>query len=492
MTVVRSTEEQLELADIQGDVLLGLQKDAELFVGFAILDVARFKRFLKGLHVTTGVDVKRADAAIRAAKANGSQDRLDIRGVNIGFTFDGLGKLGAPGIAGIGDAAFKDGLAKRSPTLNDPPDGPGKLSDWLVGNGAGPLDGIVLLTGRDLRTVRAMFGELVNAAGADTWLPFFTGEGRTRPGAERGHEAFGFLDGVSQPAVRGRIDQSVPGEMFLDPGQNPKDPNQGLPGADLHWPGEFVFGYQSQDPTDIEKPGPPSDGGAPWMRNGSFMVYRRLEQLVPEFDAKVAAEATAHALTAAEMGARIVGRFKSGWPVIVSGHDDPVKGPQPLLNNDFEFGGDPKGVACPFAAHIRKSYPRDDTTPGGGEPDTQTRRIMRAGIPFGPEVGADERKAGRTSRSRGLMFVCYQTSIVDQFEFMMKFWINNPDFHDPGTGQDPLIGQAPGANRTRIDTGLPKTPPKAPITFAADFVRPTGGGYFFMPSIKAIDTILSA
>lgn len=492
MSINRNSDEpQLELADIQGDVLIGLQKDAELFIGFVILDVPRFKRFLGGLRITTCLDVKRAELAIKSFKLNGGRDHLDIRGRNVGFTIDGLRKLGAPSLELIKDTAFKDGLAKRSEKLNDPPTGPGKLANWLIGNGNGPLDGIFLLTGRDLATVRAMFADLVNAAGPGTWLPFFTGEGATRPSTERGHEHFGYLDGVSQPAVRGKIDQSVPNQTFLHPSQSP-DPNQGLPGADLHWPGAFVFGYNTPDRTNVEKKGPIADGGASWMRNGSLMVYRRLEQLVPEFDAAVRKAAVKLATPADSLGARIVGRFKSGWPVIRTGTDNAVDGDNKLLNNAFEFGADDKdGLKCPFAAHIRKTYPRNDDTVDGNEPDTQTHRVLRAGIPFGPEVQKAEAKAGKSAHSRGLMFVCYQTSIENQFEFVMRNWVNAKDFAKPGTGEDPVLGQANGASRARTVRGLSQAAGGPDLLLTADFIRPTGGGYFFMPSIHAIDTVLS-
>ncbi|WP_174274284.1 Dyp-type peroxidase [Sphingomonas bacterium] len=492
MAVNRATEPQLELSDIQGDILIGLQKNAELFVGFVILDVTRFKRFLRGLGITTCVDVKRAEAKIRAQKLNGGSELLDIRGLNIGFTFDGLKTLGAPDVKTIKDKSFVAGLAKRSDSLNDPVAGPGKLSNWLLGNGVGPLHGIILLTGKDLTTVRTMFSDLVNAAGPNTWLPFFTGEGFTRPKKDRGHEHFGYLDGVSQPAVRGRIDQAVPGEDFLNPTQSP-DPNQGLPGADLHWPGAFVFGYESPDRTDVEKRAPPIDGGPKWMRNGSYMVYRRLEQLVPEFDKAIEDKAKLLKNTSPELlGARVVGRFKSGWPVIETGTDDPVNGDDPLLNNAFEFGdNDEDGAKCPFAAHIRKTYPRNDDTPDGGEPDTQTHRILRAGIPFGSEVQPDEASTGKSKHSRGLMFVCYQTSIENQFEFITQKWVNGKNFAKAGIGEDPVLGQAHGAARSRKIAGLAVPPDTAKITFEADFIRPTGGGYFFMPSISAIDTVLT-
>ena len=73
-----------------------------------------------------------------------------------------------------------------------------------------------------------------------------------------------------------------------------------------------------------------------------------------------------------------------------------------MRNNDFEFGSvDLHGETCPFAAHLRKSYYRNDlnSTANGAmsnegemksEADTQKHRIMRGGSPFGPEKTRSE------------------------------------------------------------------------------------------------------
>lgn len=234
------------------------------------------------------------------------------------------------------------------------------------------------------------------------------------------------------------------------------------------------------------------------MRNGSLMVYRRLEQLVPEFRATVVAKSPAGQAPEA-LAARMVGRFPNGTPISLKDTEDPALGGDEMRNNDFEFGGkDPDGAKCPFSAHIRKSYPRNDFTPAAptsealSEADTQTHRIMRRGIPFGAEVSAPEAASGVTLHSRGLMFVCYQTSIEDQFEFITKFWVNNPGFAKPGTGEDPILGQAKGPGRTRHFTGGVVDHPATAITLEKDFIRPTGGGYFFMPSIHTIQAVLAA
>jgi Dyp-type peroxidase family len=152
---------------------------------------------------------------------------------------------------------------------------------------------------------------------------------------------------------------------------------------------------------------------APWMRNGSCMAFRRLEQKVPEFRRFVAARAARLGMDRELLAARMVGRWKSGAPLELAPlRDDPRLGADEKRNNDFEFSDDPSQRKCPYAAHIRKVYPRDDT---GNEAEVQRHRIIRQGITFGPELAPGETT---TKHTRGLMFVCYQTSIERQFEYI--------------------------------------------------------------------------
>jgi deferrochelatase/peroxidase EfeB len=74
---------------------------------------------------------------------------------------------------------------------------------------------------------------------------------------------------------------------------------------------------------------------------------------------------------------------------------------------------------CPFAAHVRKTLPRDDLErlPGFS---IAKNRIMRRGIQFGPEVTKAERAAKKTFHGRGLVFLAYQASIVNGFQFIQK------------------------------------------------------------------------
>lgn len=90
-----------------------------------------------------------------------------------------------------------------------------------------------------------------------------------------------------------------------------------------------------------------------------------------------------------------------GAPVAIVGtKDDPELAADPLRNNDFDYKSDDQGKGCPLAAHTRKGNPRSDldTVPLAGP--LETHRIIRRGIPFGPEVTPEEQAAGTTQQSR--------------------------------------------------------------------------------------------
>ena len=265
-------------------------------------------------------------------------------------------------------------------------------------------------------------------------------------------EHFGFRDGVSQPAIRGLTLPSLPSGA----------PDQRLPGQDLLWPGEFILGYPGQDPRDPKEPGPIVPLPAPWAKNGSYMVFRRLEQRVPEFNAFVRAQAARFGMYPELLAARIVGRWRSGAPLELAPIDDkPSLAADDRRNNDFGYAGDPWQRACPYAAHIRKTNPRDDVP--AEQAEMLRHRIIRQGIPFGPEVAPGETT---TKHKRGLMFVCYQTSIERQFEYIQRR-ANDPNFiggkkRPSGAGVtpgfDPIIGQAPDNGAREMDEPYPNYP----------------------------------
>ena len=54
-------------------------------------------------------------------------------------------------------------------------------------------------------------------------------------------------------------------------------------------------------------------------------------------------------------------------------------------------------------------------------------------------------------RGVGLIFMCCQRDIKDQFEFIQRTWANNNDFSKRGTGLDPVIGQDGGVRTVSGD-----------------------------------------
>jgi Dyp-type peroxidase family len=478
----------LDLEDTQGDVLVGLQKEVENFIFFKILDKSSFKGLVKRHAVSritsTQLALQRELTLQRRKKlGEGTFDRL--LGLNLGFSRDGLAQLiGAQDLKC--DPAFERGANHQDTIklLNDPP-----CSAWLKRFVADRIDGVFLITGPDPAFVTSHCDEFLRLLGASIKV-VYSEMGKTRQGAERGHEHFGFLDGISQPGIRGLTQGSYP----------MRKPDEGLPGQDLIWPGEFVFGYPGQDPEDPHKEGPPPHVAAPWFRNGSYMVFRRLEQKVPEFRKFVAERAIWLGMDPQLLAARMVGRWKSGAPLELAPlRDYPGLGGDDKRNNDFGFGDDRFQQKCPYAAHIRKVHPRDDTTDGVAQ--VQRHRIIRRGITFGPEVAPSETT---TSHSRGLMFVCYQTSIERQFEFIQRSYANDPSFvggkQRPGGGRvvapgiDPIIGQAPGNGARQIDEPFPNYPAgnrRTTLEIPKQFVVLTAAAYFFMPSITALRTVLT-
>lgn len=496
------SEPILPVDDIQGDILIGLLKNHEHLIFFQITDAAKFRTFLLTVEITSAQECLNQRAAIAADKASGVGAIIPTPGLNIAFTYTGLQELKVSNLPAPSDTrikAFHDGMAASQTKLND--FDPAK---WKILKPSDRLHGAFIVTGASHSEVVDVIDLRLVPSVSNGWKQIHEEVGQVRPNPVRGHEHFGFADGVSQPGIRGRLAPNIPFTPQLGP-----DETQGQRGQDLLWPGEFLFGYIAQDPNakEFSEPGPVNVPPAPFMQNGAFLVFRRLAQKVPEFNASVKQAAAAIAAgpekpTATLLGAQLVGRWKSGAPLeLTPTQDDPMFADGTTDVNNFEFGDDREGVRCPWAAHIRKAYPRDDvrgnTHPtseeiDGAEAFTQTRRMLRRGIAFGPEVTEQEAMDGQSRQdelTRGLLFKCYVTSIEDQFEFVQQSWCNNIDFSQLNSGIDPIIGQTPAATVRPFIGAAPNTedPANKPqIPNLGLFVELQGGAYFFAPSISAI------
>ena len=498
-----AAEPVLAAGEIQGNVLPGFATSCQalLFIELpAGGDAGR--RWLRSLPITTLADLL----------TDVLTDGRPVAGpawVNIALSYQGLAKV-TPDADRLTDMPFKQGLARRSVLLGDPrsPDSAGNCRNWVLGRPGRPgLDAVVIVAADRPDAVAAGVAAVRRGLPAGVELAAVQ-HGQVRRAPHAGHEPFGFRDDISQPGVRGLL----PGTGDpLTPRQNPADPDQGRPGQNLVWPGEFVFGYPGQDPFDRRRPGPVALAGPSWARNGSYLVLRRLTQDVDGFRRFVRRAAADLArrhpglagLTPELLAGKLMGRWRSGAPVTLAPHADrPGLGEDPLANNDFAFAapgeptacaatsadggngddpGDPLGLRCPRAAHIRRAYPRGAATPGLTEASIETHRLLRRSIAF-----RDAR------RERGILFLAYQTSIERQFEFVTRAWLNNPHLHDTGDGHDPVAGQSFGVDgdRTRVFT-IPVRGPggrvdRVSLTIPTDWVVPTGGGYFFAPSVSMI------
>jgi len=207
---------------------------------------------------------------------------------------------------------------------------------------------------------------------------------------------------------------------------------------------------------------------------------------------------SANAPSKERLAALLVGRWTPGTPLVRSPEKDigiktPGINPQgiipeainyfsytdsppPLPGDTVPNPPDPNGLSCPFGAHIRKVNPRDQTTDLGLPERTPPRSILRRGITYAAK-----------SDDKGLLFVSYQSSIQDQFEFLMREWIGNPEKPHTQAGIDPLLSQTRG----RV-FHLPVGNKVEEISIPQAFIVPTGGEYFLSPSISFFKTTLAA
>ncbi|PSB32824.1 Dyp-type peroxidase [Stenomitos frigidus] len=593
------TEPVLAIENIQGNILSGFNKDQQTLLFLRVDNQSDFRRWLGELipFIATTAEVLAFNRLFKEIRRRRSAETRTVQAtwVNIALSFralqllteddetlrslacefpdyqqwaDDLAVLKADAFK---DEAFKQGLQARSIDLGDPRDAEagedpeaieGNRHNWLVGGPKNEADVVVIVASdspAELAAEVARIEETIysgrthNGKHANSGVTIlYKQQGATLPPPLVGHEHFGFLDGVSQPGVRGRISEDEHDVLTLR--QNPQEPlDQGKPGQDLLWPGEFIFGYPDQDPlaAEVKDPGVDSltgekwDGNKPstdrpkqgpiWAKDGSFLVIRRLRQDVGGFHKFLADTATTIGTTPELLGAKLVGRWKSGAPILrAQTKDNPKLADNDCANNHFEFvgasepippqpdpdkpdclvedarcidndptfevsPGDALGAICPWAGHIRKSYPRDDESasinpnlppgvPKIGEVSTQTHRLLRRGIPFGqPYYPPNDPDRTIDSGNRGLVFAAYQTSIIDQFEFVTQRWVNSPGFKETGTGHDPIIGQnnTPGEQRKRTFKVTIDGKPQE-LSTNNDWVIPTGGGYFFAPAINAL------
>ncbi|MDB5384814.1 MAG: hypothetical protein JWM11_460 [Planctomycetaceae bacterium] len=522
-------EPVLPMHDIQGIAVPGFLKPHQTLLGVTCKGDSDSIQKFKTLLAETAAEIATADQTLADRRSFREKKGAKTSAVltAVAFTSQGLAKL-TPGAASIPSEAFRQGLAARSNFLGDPQDAneEGSPLNWKVGGPGKDVDGLFVVAGGTREDVNQRAKQLRDRFSQAGLSLEYDEDGDVRDDAGmRGHEHFGFEDGVSQPGVRGRASDGKEDfitDRHIAASQQPEHVLFGFPGQDLVWPGVLILGHPATSPDPLI-PGLSSPASPEWTRNGSYLVFRRLRQDVGLFWRTMHQEAERLAglpgfsgTTDDILASRIVGRWPSGAPVNrIPDGDDLNLGQDKLANNHLKFDSDtsalplssghvdsfpqakadPAGITCPWAAHIRKVNTRDSGSDTGGRDSTYSRRLLRVGVPFGPPL-ADryaETKDDPEQGNRGLLFLSIQASIEDQFEFLMARWMGDPTRPKTPAGHDLLVGQnnAAGENRVRSCTIFGTGVQQSSVSTNAQWIVPTGGGYFFVPSLSALTDVIS-
>ncbi|MEU7901249.1 hypothetical protein [Actinoplanes sp. NPDC049118] len=402
---------ELDPADVQGLVLRG----------YGDHGVAAHLH----LRITSGHRARRWLGAVASEVTPAALPGRPDRALHVGISHSGLSRLGVPqaDLTALPEE-FREGMYAREDRLS-----PGRGTEPWRRPFAGPgaVDVVLLLSAtgdaeldpwleRLRRDVADSGGVRVVGEQRGRRMPGPDGDGRTFV------EHFGFADGLSQPRVAG-YGRDGSGEV--------------LPA------GEFVLGLP-----DVDGDVAGRDLPAALIRNGSFLVYRKLEQDVPAFREMTEAAAGPFADGADGVAAGLVGRRRDGA----------------MLS------------PCPAGSHVRRANPRD-SLPGGREL-TRRHLMLRRGIPYGPYLPPG---AADDGAERGLLFLALVGDLARQFEFAQTEWLSDGNVFGRGAEQD-VFTTAGGPGARILLAGAPP----AYVSVPRPLVTCRGGEYFLLPGLAAL------
>ena len=458
------------LADLQGNILKGHGRNhtVNLFVKFDPAHKDEAKTFVRGVAEKVTSSKKQFEDTKIFKATHKSGDTF----VAFFLTAAGYRALGIEAAKIPADPSFQSGLKNQTALLNDPP-----AADW-EGHFQQEIHALIIIADNNLEKLGEMYERILDLKPASvTFSGVETGLAMRNENRD-GIEHFGYVDGRSQPLL---LQEDIDRETDETDGTNVWNPAFPLKQALV-----------------------PCSGGTAGISFGSYFVFRKLEQNVSGFKAKE--KAVAHQLKLKKVdselaGAMIVGRFEDGTPVVLQKLD----GAHNPVPNNFNYESDPKGVKCPFHAHIRKSNPRGESVgiiaPNVPTLEQERSHIMaRRGITYGTRIWENNMPNTKLdedhlpSEGVGLLFMAYQSDIANQFEFTQSTWVNNEGFvkfdkttGQPMTGLDPVIGQ-----------GTPTIPLRQTKKWGKDlkqdvefhgFVKLKGGEYFYAPCISFLKSV---
>jgi Dyp-type peroxidase family len=457
-------------SDVQGNVLFGYRYRTARFWFLEVTDAGPARAWLRANLLDRGLPTPGTWTA-------GGPGAV---AVNVALTHGGLAALGVtPAYLATFPADFRQGLFRRLASELREPDAVDQWErhwyrhggdDPLDASAPGPTDGHVHLLvsvhgdGPGARDLVRRLADTADRPGSGLHALGTTEAHVHRRAGDRNVEHFGFADGLSQPYLDGVDYRSGDGARRRVEGSGALAHRRaGRHGRRLVWrplqPGEFVLGHPDEDLAS-----PPLPRPVALVRNGSYLVYRRLRQDVDAFLAFGRDHPWPGGAGGNETAARLVGRHPDGTPLLPTDGGDPDR-------NGFAYGGDPNGYGCPRGSHIRRANPRDSLEVDPGI--VNRHRMIRRGMPYGPP-----HRGAADGRDRGLIFMAYCASISRQFEFVQREWLGDANVFGQGHTRDVFAGPAPAFTIQHES---------CPVTLGAmSFVRPTGGGYFLQPGLRAL------
>ena len=471
---------KIETKDIQGIILRGYGKLPEAcYALLRFTNSALAKSWLNklGSRLTTGEKENERKSAI-----------------NFSFTYEGLKFIGLnQSILDTFPLEIQEGMATthRSSILGDY--NKSCPSKWLWGNDSNKVHALLMIFATDRK-----FLESIYENEQSKWKAFSVElvQYINAPSLLHQKEHFGFNDGISQPEI----------EELMRDGSNK---------ANAVPAGEFILGYKNAYGLFSESPSvnvsimpepemlsqhPLKNQCKDLGHNGSYMIFRQLKQDVKKFwgfiekTTKINLQSEINTKACVALASKMVGRWPSGAPLSIYPDHDPI-----IWNEKdiFQYSDDKYGRKCPIGAHIRRANPRDmkDDDPIQALKINNRHRILRRGRSYGkPLIDSMQPKdlinATEDRIERGLNFICFNTNISRQFEFIQQTWINNFKFSELYDESDPILGKPDLAERgLRRNFSYADQPIRRRIRDLPSFVETRGGAYFFTPGIRAFKFI---
>lgn len=488
-----------EFDDLQGLVRFGYGKLTDTcFLLLTIMDATAAKEWLITAPISNAVET----------------DKQPSTAVQIAFTAQGLCAMGLDSVIRDFSDEFIFGMSgdeSRSRRLGDiDTNAPGH---WAWGGDTKHMPHVLLL----------LYSQ---PGGIEIWRKKVVGKNfskafkilATLPTQDIGQfEPFGFADGISQPNIDWERKQST-------------NPHDRTCYSNLMAVGEVLLGYpneyQQYTARPLIDPGKdelaailPNAEDKPTLkdfgRNGSYLVLRQLGQDVPGFWKFVDTAAGSVPKQREQLAAAMVGRTRDGSPLVPEAAEDIPGIPTEDRINRFTYNVDPGGNQCPIGAHIRRTNPRTGDLPSGvtgfvswltkilgfglSHPEedlvasSRFHRLLRRGRSYGQKLTPEDAlKPDAPVAERGLQFICLVANIARQFEFVQNAWVMSSKFSGLQQERDPLLGHRKPLMGGEVADQFNRPNPAGPMQKTCalpQFISVRGGGYFFMPGLRALKYI---